>query len=655
MAKTLLDFGIVVQSTVGQHTTQCPECSPTRKNKRAECLSVLVDPEGAIWNCHHCGWTGSLRDGVASRSDPSGWKTDEWKRPTLSGVGKWADRQREHFLTRGITEAVLERNRVCVERVWIPQVEAFEDAIAFPFYRAGELVNVKYRGRNKNFRMATGAERIFYGLDDITYQMDDGKIVAQDVAFIVEGEMDKLAFDVAGFSNCLSTPNGAPSKTAKNLGHYFDFIDASNYKLNEEDEEGLLDSIQTFVIAVDSDAPGQRLQSELVQRLGPDRCCVLKWPKWPLDREAITLWDRKTIVLPGDTLKDANEVLFCLGVEALQEAIRSAKPIRMDGVWNLDDYEADLDEYYEHGLPSGVALPWDAFRDEDGKSCLQAKEQMTWVVTGLSSHGKSRWVENVVVELAREEDWRTLYFSGEVNPKQLHASYLISQYSGLPFEVGPHERINPELYKQAKQWHKEHFWSLETDLLPFNVDQILEKATKMVRKHGIKCVVIDPWNNLYHEQEHFEREDQYIGKALQRINAWRARNNALVIIVAHPTKLRAINGKEPTPTLTDVKGGAEFRSMCDVGICVWRDIADENTNTFVHVQKVKFHHLGTFGVAQMKFDKPTSKFYDAGIPFNGVRTKLINAPDAPHFDRPPIDYQTDDGAPPWMQGDEYDV
>ena len=43
--------------THGTHKFVCPECSPTRKNKRDLCLSVDIDR--GLYNCHHCGAKGS--------------------------------------------------------------------------------------------------------------------------------------------------------------------------------------------------------------------------------------------------------------------------------------------------------------------------------------------------------------------------------------------------------------------------------------------------------------------------------------------------------------------------------------------------------------------------------------------------------------------
>ncbi|KAJ0018808.1 hypothetical protein Pint_11361 [Pistacia integerrima] len=48
-------------------------------------------------------------------------------------------------------------------------------------------------------------DKVFYGLDDIEGESD---------IIIVEGEMDKLSMEEAGFCNCVSVPNGAPTQVS---------------------------------------------------------------------------------------------------------------------------------------------------------------------------------------------------------------------------------------------------------------------------------------------------------------------------------------------------------------------------------------------------------------------------------------------------------
>ena len=58
---TIAEKGISGVSGSGETRTICPECSHTRKKNSEKCLSVNIT-EG-VWNCHHCGWKGSLSNG----------------------------------------------------------------------------------------------------------------------------------------------------------------------------------------------------------------------------------------------------------------------------------------------------------------------------------------------------------------------------------------------------------------------------------------------------------------------------------------------------------------------------------------------------------------------------------------------------------------
>src|SRR5688572_13593955 len=44
---------------IGSRKVVCPRCSGQRRNQADPCLSVTIDDKGAVWNCHHCGWSGA--------------------------------------------------------------------------------------------------------------------------------------------------------------------------------------------------------------------------------------------------------------------------------------------------------------------------------------------------------------------------------------------------------------------------------------------------------------------------------------------------------------------------------------------------------------------------------------------------------------------
>ncbi|KAL2330633.1 hypothetical protein Fmac_018214 [Flemingia macrophylla] len=98
-------------------------------------------------------------------------------------------------------------------------------------------------------------EKILYGLDDIVGQSD---------IIIVEGEMDKLAMEEAGFFNCVVVPDGAPpSVSSKELPS----PDQSFFYSNNV-------SATRVIRATDGDPPGQALAEELARHIGKEK---LEW------------------------------------------------------------------------------------------------------------------------------------------------------------------------------------------------------------------------------------------------------------------------------------------------------------------------------------------------------------------------------------------
>ena len=107
--------------------------------------------------------------------------------PKLKPLGP---RLQQFFRQRGISPEVLARNGIMEDQG--PYARQNDPVVAFPYRRGGEIVNVKYRSLSKRFRQEKQAEKILYGLDDVVNSPE---------VIIVEGEMDKLALDQAGFGH----------------------------------------------------------------------------------------------------------------------------------------------------------------------------------------------------------------------------------------------------------------------------------------------------------------------------------------------------------------------------------------------------------------------------------------------------------------------
>lgn len=551
--KSFSDFGIDIAGKSGEEVkTTCPQCSHTRKKKSYPCLNV--NTLKGVWHCHHCGWSGALSGGVLNRSAPPSRRVYHRPdfRPTALSEGATT-----FFQKRGITTEVLIRNRISMERVWMPQLEDEVQSIAFPFYKGGEVVNIKYRDKDKNFRQVAGAQKILYKYDDI-----------REVTIITEGEMDALAIEVAGFQNAVSVPDGAPSPDAKHFENKFEFLD-----------DEALDKVKTFILAVDNDEPGTKLEDELSRRLGRDKCMRVTWP---------------------EDCKDANDVLIKHGPQVLRECIEDAKAYPVEGVFSMSDIAEDLENMLEYGLVQGEPTGWPSV------NCLYTPAPGQWtLVTGIPSMGKSEWLDALSVNIAESAGWTFGVCSPENQPISWHAAKLIEKRMEERLVAG---RVNQAKFQEAKAWMSQHFHFIMPE--EPTLDAVLAKAKTLVRRHGMKGLIIDPYNELDHTKRRDNvAETEYVSLFLTQLRKFARENSIHIWLVAHPAKLMKDNkGVYPVPDGYSVSGSAHFFNKADNIIAVHRDTTNPMAPTEVHVQKIRSRWLGKRGVAYLQWKPESGRF-----------------------------------------------
>jgi twinkle protein len=466
----------------------------------------------------------------------------------------------KYFESRGIPEGVLKRNKIGFKN----------DEIMFPYFRDGEVVNIKYRKRDKKFRQVSEAEKIFYGLDDLN---------GSEEAIIVEGEFDKLAFEVVGYKNVLSVPDGAPSLKAKNYESKFSYI---------ENCESKLKGLKKIILAVDGDKPGKKLEEELIRRLGPERCWRVVWP---------------------EGCKDANDVIIKYSEFELLKIIDEAKPVPVAGLFSVNDFSEELLTLYDKGQPGGESTGWSSL----DKHYTVRQGELT-IVTGIPSHGKSEKIDALMVNLAKRNDWRFAVFSPENHPVQTHIAKLIQKYVGKPFGKNYVNHMTKDELITAKEWLEEHFVFVSPPDDELTIDHIISKAKAAVARYGIKGLSIDPWNEIDHSRSPYKSETEYISECLTKIRRFARTYRVHVWLIAHPTKLtKNKNGQYPVPTPYDVAGSAHFRNKADNCLCVWRDLEDEGKETEVHVQKIRFREIGKVGMVKLKYDISSGRYSCSGV------------------------------------------
>ena len=574
---TYADFSIdVPQNKSGEVKAFCPSCRHTRSNKNAHHKPLNVNLDKGTWFCHNCGEAGGLGN---DKKPDFVERPKVYVAPVETPKSDLPEQVVGWFLKRGISEAVLIRNKIAYGQSWMPQIGAETGAIEFPYYRDGELVNIKYRDGKKNFKLSKGAERLLYGLDDLN----------KSLTIIVEGEMDKLSLEEAGYPNCISVPDGAPSMESKSYSSKFDFL-----------ADPRLDNVKRFVIAVDTDAPGKRLEDELSRRLGVERCARVIWPT---------------------DCKDANDTLKTHGSHTIHDCIEAALDYPVTGIFEVSDVVDQLDYIYEAGYELGISTGW---KDVDQFYTVRQGE---WtLVTGVPSHGKSNFLDAMLVRLANQHQWRFCICSPENQPVARHIAGLIEKKTGKSIATQHPLRMNRDEYTSARSWVDDHF-SFVMPERP-TLSEVLRLMRVQVKRRGIQGIVIDPWNEIEHSRTDGVSETEYISIALTELRTFARNNRVHLWIVAHPTKLhKDKNGDYPVPTPYDVAGAAHWRNKADNSITVWRDINDSSSRvTQVHVQKVRFKEIGKVGVAELAYNHVTGDYSQLDQANQEIPTSYYNSP-----------------------------
>lgn len=574
------DFQYLLSSGKKRVRSICPFCNERRSNKKDKCLSI--DTESGAYYCHYCNAKGYFK----SKLDETLSKDRKLYKPKKMNFVKpkakdkekeqvFADSFLQYFQERGISKETLIKARVTQEIEFMPQVGRKIGCMAFNYYLDGELINIKHRTRNKDFKLVSGAKLIPYNIDSIApdaYESDEEKY-----CLYVEGEIDALTYIECGFEHVVSVPNGAST----NLEYLDDFIDSH------------FDKLDCIYISVDNDKKGIECRNELIRRFGSEMCKLVEYPK---------------------PCKDINEVLVQFGREAVKDCVRNAKDCKPDGIQELVDVEAALDDIFEHGFEKGATFGIPSLDD-----IFSVKTGLLHIVTGVPSHGKSFMLNYLLIRLNLLHDWKVAFFSPEFYPVSHHIAQTIETFGGQRFCK---ENYSIPVYEKMKDYLARNMFYIDPN--DCDINSVLERAKYLIRKKGIKVLVIDPFNSLIDKERKNQKQDEYISDFLQKLRWFCRKYDVAGFIVMHPTKLQKLeNGQYPVCDLYNCKGASEINDKADVGITVWRNKEEDYAE--LHITKMKFRNLGKNGHATFKFNINNGRYVEIGDA-DGLRARGVSIP-----------------------------
>jgi twinkle protein len=374
---------------------------------------------------------------------------------------------------------------------------------------------------------------------------------------------------MAGFK-ATTLPNGAPKE--------------ATYRKNDARYKALVNcplQAKKIILFTDMDQAGKSLHKELLHRFGKDIC-----------------W----YVLPPDDCKDANDVLVKHGVDALRTLISEATPYPVDGLHTANDYYSQIMDLYDGNYIKPIEIGMKGLDD-----IYKIMTGTFHTITGIPNHGKSIFLDQILLSLAINHDWSFAIFSPE-HSTAMHIRRLVQMYKQKAFDEGFNNRMNKDELSDAVAFIQKHFYFIETrDSVP-DIDMILNIAKSSVFKYGINGLVIDPYNEVNAKRSGNTREDEHIRDFISLCKRFARVYEIVCWVVAHPTKLpKSDNGAYSPPTAYDISGAAHWHNQADAVLTIHRDFEDNTTK--VITRKIREQDLyGKIGEVKFEYDMSLRSF-----------------------------------------------
>lgn len=350
----------------------------------------------------------------------------------------------------------------------------------------------------------TGQEQCLFG-----WQTLDGS--DREIS-LTEGELDAMSLYQYGHK-ALSIPFGAES---------FGWIDIDFQRLAIFD---------TIYIVTDMDDVGQKAAKTIIQRLGEERCRLVKLPK-----------------------KDANECLQS-GI-AKEEIDRCFANASFQDPQELKMANEFMDEAYlilhpELQEDTGIKL-------DLGRGDVVFRPDETTIWSGINGHGKSMLIGQILLDTMKQGA-KVCIASLEVKPARTLAR-MLRQICGCKTPMYG-------TYTKAKDWLYEKLWLF--DFVGEVSHEILLRIFEYAyKRYGIEVFLIDSMMMLDIREDKYEEQKKFA----QKICAFARKFSVHVHLVAHPRKQ---SSEEEMPNKMDVSGSGMITNAVENVLMVWRNKGKE--------------------------------------------------------------------------------
>ena len=409
----------------------------------------------------------------------------------------------------------------------------------FNYYDINDVLTmVKYRpsrrikkGENKNWCQP--------GADTSPLLFNMNRINPEQPLLITSGELDAAAAIESGWTNSVSIPLGDG-----NLDFCRECYD-------------WLEQFSEIIIAHDNDSSGAKFYSNVNSMLGSWRCKVVKIPEY------IEYENKKTFV------KDLNEYLFYCGKSATLDIILSAEDSPVPSVIDLSSIEP-----MEYEDVDGVTFGLKSIDDE----IMRLFYGTLSIVSGQPGAGKSSLLTQLMCN-ALDQNIKTWLFSGEL-PNGVEKSWFNYIFAGrrnlekaVSKKGNPYMRIPGEARGAINRAYKEQ-WFIYRDDYNNDLDSLTQSMTDVVRKYGVKLLILDNFMTI--DTEDSENENRAQTNTIKRLITFAKKYNVAVVLVCHPRKT---DKNSSVIGVYDIAGTSNIINLAHRTIALRRVTDEDRENT----------------------------------------------------------------------------
>jgi len=290
--------------------------------------------------------------------------------------------------------------------------------------------------------------------------------------------------------------------------------------------------------------------------------------------------------------------------EELQELIDKYKPSSEEDMSYIPDKANLLTKIKTYAKEGGLRT-YDTGWPTLNRNYTVAKKQLS-IVTGIPGHGKSTWVDNLLVNLARMHGWVFCVFAPETYPIEQHYARMIEISTGksMLHKTTRAKKITVDEIEEAYEFIFDHVKALVIQPDQRSIDNIMSQVSD-----DYDGFVLDPWNEVEHFRDRSQTETEYIGQVLMKLKAAAIWKDMHIWLVAHPKKMYKENGVYKPPDMYDISGSANWFNKADMGVTVHRKHGAQDWGE-IHITKVKVRGTGQTGTVELQFDRDTQRFHE---------------------------------------------